>query len=293
MPNQIQWIFKRFYHYLNPYTRGVLGLFVLTIRRYIHTGASGSAASLAYYAFFSLFPLLLVLVSGASFALESDQVQLMVFELLSDTIPVSADFITTTIEQVLRQRGTVGLLGLAGLAWSASGGFSVLVLRINTAWPGSEARGYFRRRVLGLGMILAILGLFIVWFLSNIFLDALPRFLDVGGVDAGLFGTPLWGLISSLVPLIFTYFFLLALYWWVPNHKVKWSVASWGALVAAVGWEVVTNLFGWYLSSGFADYALVYGSLGAIVAFMFWVYLMSQIILFGAYFSATVGHFKK
>jgi membrane protein len=293
MPNQIQLFLKRTYRFINPHTRGVLGLFVLTVRRYIHTGASGSAASLAYYAFFSLFPLLLVLVSGASFALESDQVQAMIFEILSTTIPVSAEFITTTIEQVLRQRGTVGLLGLIGLAWSASGGFSVLVQRINTAWPGSATRGYFRRRVLGLGMILAILGLFVVWFLSNIFLDALPRFLNIQGIGAGLFGTLLWGLISNLIPLFFTYLLLLALYRWVPNHDVQWTVASWGALVAAVGWELVTNLFTWYISSGFGNYALVYGSLGAIVAFMFWIYLMSQIVLFGAYFSATVGHFYR
>ena len=293
MLNQIQLVFKHIYRFINPYTRGVLGLFVLTVRRYIHTGASGSAASLAYYAFFSFFPLLLVLISGASFALESDQVQKMIFEILSDTIPVSAEFITTTIEQVLRQRGTVGLLGLIGLMWSASGGFSVLVQRINTAWPGYEARGYIRRRVLGVGLILVILGLFVVWFLSQIFLDTLPRFFNIRGIGAGLFGTPLWGLVSSLIPLFFTFLLLLALYRWVPNHQVKWSVASWGALVAAVGWELVTNLFGWYLTSGFGDYALVYGSLGAMVAFMFWIYLMSQIVLFGAYFSATVGHFSR
>ena len=292
MPNQIQSFLNRIYQFLNPYTRGILGLFVLTVRRYMRSGASASAASLAYYAFFSLFPLLLVLVSGASFALESDQVQTMVFDLISSAIPVSAGFITTTIEQVLRQRGTVGLLGLAGLAWSASGGLSVLVLRINTAWPGSETRGFFRRRFLSLGMILVILGLFLLWFLSNIFLDTLPRFLDISGIGAGLFDTLFWGLVSSILPLLFTFILLLTLYRWVPNHPVRWSVASWGALVAAVGWEVVTNLFGWYLSSGFVDYALVYGSLGAIVAFMFWIYLMSQIILFGAYFSATVGHFK-
>ncbi len=269
-----------------------MGLFVLTIRRYIRSGASGSAASLAYYAFFALFPLLLVLISAASFALESEQVQTMIFDLLSDTIPVSAEFITTTIEQVLRQRGTVGLLGLVGLAWSASGGFSVLVQRVNMAWPGSESRGYIRRRVLGLGIILGILGLFLVWFLSNILLDTLPRFLKTEGIGAGLFDTVLWGLVANFVPLFFTFILLLALYWWVPNYPVKWSVASWGALVGAIGWELTTNIFNWYLSSGFADYALVYGSLGAIVAFMFWVYLMSQIVLFGAYFAATIGHFS-
>ncbi len=102
--------------------------------------------------------------------------------------------------------------------------------------------------------------------------------------------TRAWSIAASSVPFLFILLMFYGLYRWIPNREVPWKVAFWGALVAAGGSELATNLFSWYLSSGFAGYSLVYGSLGAIVAFMFWVYLLSQIALFGAHLSAAIGY---
>jgi membrane protein len=60
-------------------------------------------------------------------------------------------------------------------------------------------------------------------------------------------------------------------------------------LVATIGWELVKAAFAWYLSSGLARHHLVYGSLGAVVALMLWIYLSSLIILFGAHIGAAIG----
>jgi membrane protein len=73
----------------------------------------------------------------------------------------------------------------------------------------------------------------------------------------------------------------LALFWglyrWVPNAQVNAWAAFWGAVVATAGWELATNGFAFYLSSGLASYELVYGSLGTIVGLMFWIYLGSLV----------------
>ena len=66
---------KRVYRELNQRSNGIFGILVLAFRRYSKAGASEAAASLAYYAFFSLFPLLLVLISVGSYALERDSIE--------------------------------------------------------------------------------------------------------------------------------------------------------------------------------------------------------------------------
>jgi membrane protein len=81
----------------------------------------------------------------------------------------------------------------------------------------------------------------------------------------------------------------LALYRWVPNTTVPWRAALWGAGVAAPLWEMAKRGFVWYLSSGLARYSLVYGSLGTVVALMFWLYLSASITFLGAHLTAKVA----
>ena len=102
-------------------------------------------------------------------------------------------------------------------------------------------------------------------------------------------GTPLWAVLSSVVLRLFTFLALVGLYLWVPNTTVRWRDAFWGALVATLAGEIATKAFTWYLSSGFVQYELVYGSLATIVALMLWIYIGSLIILFGAHLSAAIA----
>jgi membrane protein len=80
----------------------------------------------------------------------------------------------------------------------------------------------------------------------------------------------------------------LMLYHRVPALRVKWRSIFWGALIASLAWKGITAGFAWYLDSSFGQYQLVYGSLGAIVAFLFLIYIISLITLFGAHLSAAI-----
>jgi membrane protein len=80
----------------------------------------------------------------------------------------------------------------------------------------------------------------------------------------------------------------LMLYRWIPTLRVRWRSTFWAALIASLAWKVVTAGFGWYVGSRFGQYQLVYGSLGAIVAFLFLIYIISWITLFGAHLSAAL-----
>lgn len=75
--------------------------------------------------------------------------------------------------------------------------------------------------------------------------------------------------------------------------RVRWSSTVWGALLASLAWKAVTAGFTWYLDSRFGRYQLVYGSLGAILAFLFLIYVISFITLFGAHLSAAIEGWER
>jgi membrane protein len=75
--------------------------------------------------------------------------------------------------------------------------------------------------------------------------------------------------------------------------KVKWRAALWSAAIAAIAWQISTNAFSIFLSSGFGRYDVVYGSLGAVVVLIFLIYILSWVTLFGAHLCASIDHWLK
>lgn len=143
--------------------------------------------------------------------------------------------------------------------------------------------------LVALGMVGTLSALLAFSLVSTTVLNLLPQ-LQVplrGGVT--IYETPLWGALSNFIPWLFTFLLFLALYFSVPNTEVKRRAAFWGALVAALAWEVAANGFTWYLRSALVRYELVYGSLGAVVALMLWIYWSSWNTLFGAHLSAAIA----
>jgi membrane protein len=283
---------KQIYREANDRTGGVLGILAKALQSFDKARATQAAAGMAYYTFFSLFPLLIGLIIGGSFILERQDVYQNVVDFFVEAFPTSQTLIEQNINQVLELRGAVGIIGLVSLLWSGTNVFAILAHNINQAWAQAESRNLLEKRLVALGMVGALAGLLILSLLSTALLDLLPR-LEVplwGPVD--IYQTPVWTLVSGLLPWFFTFLLFFGLYLWVPNTEVDWFSAAWGALVAALGWEIAIRGFTWYLSSGMAQYRLVYGSLGAVVALLFWIYLSSLIVLFGAHLSAAVAEHR-
>ena len=140
-------------------------------------------------------------------------------------------------------------------------------------------------------MVAGLFVLLILSVVSNTVIDILQRVEESTGMLAD--GSIMWEILSRLVPWLIALLLFLSLYRWVPNAEVDWRSAFWGALIAAVGWEVFKNVFVWYLSTELARYEIVYGSLGAVVVLMFWSYLSSWILLFGAHLAAGIALRRK
>jgi membrane protein len=268
---------------------GSLGILRQAMARFGDTRASQAAAGMAYYALFSLFPLLLVLISIGAFVLDRKLVQERLLAYVTESLPVSQQLVRDNIERVINLRGAVGLVGLIGLLWSASGFFNSLVYNVNRAWPDADARGFLERRLVALGIVVSLAVLLILALAATTLVELLPRFKVPLAGEVSIYEASYWSVISIALPLFIKFVLFLAIYRWLPNAQVGWRAALVGATVATLGWQLVTNIFNWYVSSGLSNYRLVYGSLGAIVALMFWIYLSGWIALFGAHLTAAIG----
>jgi len=244
---------------------------------------------MAYYAFFSLFPLLLTLVVGGSFFLESEQVYRQVVEFVAQAFPISPDVIESNLRQVLELRGPVGFAGLIALAWSASGVFTIVVRNINLAWQEARPRSVVQERLAGFGIVAVLTVLLVLAFVSSTVFNMLAHFQIPLWEGVSIYQTPVWTLVSDLAPRMVTLLVFFGLYRVVPNTEVRWTEAILGAVVATLAWEAAAAVFSWYLSSGWARYEFIYGSLGTVVSLLLWIYISAWIALFGAYLSAAIA----
>ena len=255
------------------------------IETFTVTRANQASASLAYYVIFSLFPLLMVLISAGGFFLDSQQVYLKVSQLVQQSVPGSYIWIDENLQFILEQRGTVGIIGLITLMWAASGGFINLAYNINLAWLEAPQRNFFQGRLIGLQMIAGLSGL----FLFSLVLDSIINLLHIFNVPfASFMDLYMWKLFSNILSWLTIFLLFFILYYWVPTVNVKRSAAFWSALIASLAWKMATALFSWYLRSGLGRYELIYGSVGTLVAFLFLIYILATITLFGAHIASAI-----
>jgi YihY family inner membrane protein len=277
---------------LDQYTGGVSTIIIDSVQSFAAGRGAEAAASLAYYALFSIFPLLLFVVGFVSSFLSDEMVQDTIQTFIQPSVPeMFQDLIMGNIEQAIAARGSVQILGTIGLLWAATGVFSGLTRNLDRAWGIRADRHFILGRLIGLGMIGALtIGLVVLWVVSTTMLKLLPLItIPLIGNGTGLTHSSLWMIASRLLPWLLIMFALFNIYRWVPKTTVKAKEALWAALVASAGWELAQLGFGWYLTSGWAKYQLVYGSLGAVIAFMLWLYVSSMVVLYGAYLSAAIA----
>jgi membrane protein len=284
---------KAVFFRLNKITGGVLSILWTSAQSFVEARATEAASSIAYYALFSIFPLVIFVIAFASSFLEDETVQQLIFTFVEDTLPeFFQDLVKGNIEQALALRGSVQILGMIGLLWAASAVFTNITHNLDRAWHVAQERNFILGRLVGLSMIGAITtGLILLWIISTTLLNVLPV-LEIqlwNGESIHLYNSYTWSLMARFLPYFLIFFTFINLYKWVPNTTIKWSEAAWGAAVAAMAWELSQRGFGWYLTSGWARYQLVYGSLGAVIAFMLWLYVSSIILLYGAHLSAAIA----
>jgi membrane protein len=274
---------EEYFSKANEKSFGFLGIVRYAVERFSALRGVEGSASIAFFTIFGLPPLLIVLVSVASFYLEIPDIQEQIIQVIREIVPIPPDLIIEFLEGVLNQRGAVGIIGLIGLAWAGSGVLMSLTANINRAWPTAKIRNVVEKRLIAFLMI----GSFILFIAASSILSTIVAFFSQINIPLVNLSPPV-GVITDFMVFALRFILFLALYFFVPKTKVKKRAAFWAAVFASIAWEITAYGFNWYFQSGLANYNFLYGSLGTLVALMFWIYLNCLILVFGAYFSAAI-----
>ena len=292
-PTSIREKLNTTYQRINLYTRQIPEIFISAFQAFSRENGAEAAASVGFYAIFSVFPLLLFVISVLGFFLVGIISPVELAKLITQAIPFSRNFIYDNLIQILNARRLSGLIGLVGLLWSGSGTFISITRNINHAWPDADRRNILQNRLLALGMVFTLFLLVLLWIGTLSLITFIPSLEIPVGEDLLLHETRIWSYSSNIATIFIAFLIFMGLYYWIPKTKVTWTEAFWGALFASITWEFTTRLFRWFLSSGLANYELVYGSLGASIGLLIWVYISSIITLYGAHICASIARIKR
>jgi membrane protein len=248
-----------------------------TAGAFSESGGTRLAAAIAYYALLSLFPLVIALVAGASLVLSEDEARREIIDPIVDAMPLSAEG-GDDLRQVLLDAGggagAVGVAGFVGLLWTASGMMGAIRSGLTTVTRAEEGRPFVRGKLVDLGMVLVTGLVFIAATVTTVVLRvADERALEPLGLSGAV-----GALVGLLAPPTLVFIVLSALLRLVPAQPIPWSGAWRGALGGALALWALTNGFALYVGN-FGRYNAIYGSLGAVVAFLVFVFLAAALLL--------------
>ena len=247
------------------------------------------AAGVTFYVLLAMVPALASFIALYGLFLDpadvAAQVDGLAGVLPQDVVAIVRDQTTRIASQ---SGGTLGLTFLASLAisfWSATAGVRAIIDALNVAYDEEEKRSFLAVVALSFVMMLAAI-LFLTLMLAGVaFVPMLLGWIGLGSATATLIGLGRWPLLVAVVLGA-----LAVLYRYGPSReRPQWRWITWGSAVAAVGWLIFSVLFSWYLAS-FGNYNETYGSLGAVIAFMTWLWLSTTIVLVGAELNAEIEH---
>jgi len=239
------------------------------------------AAALSYYFVLSLFPALIFLSAVVAY--------LPVPDLFGQALGIMGRFIPPDSMGLVRRvladvitpnRGTFLSFGILGTLWGASGGFAATIEALNIAYDVREDRPFWKTRPLAIALAFVIGGLMLLALAVMIVGPQFGGWL-AGRVHLSFLFVLLWPYIHWSVAVFFTVLAVEILYFLGPNVKQRFLATLPGAVVAVGCWIGLSYLLGVYFRH-FAHFNKTYGTLGAAIALMTWLYWTGFGMLVGA-----------
>lgn len=250
------------------------------------------AAALSYYFVLSLFPSLIFLSAVVAY--------LPVPNLFEQALGMMARFLPADSMGLVRRvladvitpnRGAFLSFGILGTLWTASGGFSAAIEALNIAYDVQDDRPFWKTRPLAI--LLALITGFLLLLALPVMIVG-PRFGQWLAIRVHLSSVFvfLWPYIHWSIAIGFTVLAVEALYFLAPNVKQRFLATLPGAVLAVACWLALSYLLGMYFRH-FADFNKTYGTLGAAIALMTWLYWTGFAMLLGAELNAELAKISK
>ena len=247
------------------------------------------AAGVTFYSILAVFPAIAALV--ALYGLFADPA--IIASHLDDitglvpggAIEVMRDQITRVTSQGSTTLGLTFIVSLLVSLWSANAGMKSLFDALNLVYNESEKRGFFKLNLMSLAFTVLTIVFVLLAIGALVVVPIALNFLGLGGATELLVKIARWPALFIVVTLALAF-----LYRYGPSReKPRWRWLTWGSVFAGIAWLGVSILFSWY-AENFGNYNKTYGSLGAIIAFMFWLWLSIIVVLIGGELNAETEH---
>jgi len=215
-----------------------------------------------------------------------------VLDIVNNVMPAQAAalFEHTLREVIGRQRGGLLLVALIGSVWSATGGMASTLTALNRAYGVKETRPWWKRKLLCIAMTIgAALAMVVSTAAMLIGPRAVHGAMELLGLG-GAFDT-IWRWVRWPIVVGGLLFALALVYYFLPNVKQKFRPITLGSLVAVGLWLIVSSAFNAYVAH-FHSYAKTYGTLGAAVVLMTWLYLTGLVVILGGEINAVLDRQK-
>ncbi len=246
------------------------------------------AAALVYYSVLALFPALLAIVSLLGLFGQAQATEKAVFDIIGSTGGVR-----TTLQPVIASltrspaAPVTFVIGIVGALWSASGYVGAFGRAMNRVYGIDEGRPVWKLRptqllVTVVAVILVVVGALIL-VLSGPVAQHVGNAIGLGSTVVFVWGIVKWPILAIVAVVV-----VAVLYYFSPNvrqPKFKW--VSTGSVLALLLWAIASAAFAFYVGN-FGHYNSTYGSLGAVIVFLLWLWITNIALLFGAEWDAEL-----
>lgn len=252
---------------------------------------SNGAAALAYYLLLAIFPAAIFLLSLIAY-LPIPNLQQAIMDALRQALPgQSADMFTGVVAQVVGQRrGGLLSIGLVLTFWAASNGLYAVMQQLNITYDVKEGRPFWKARgtalLLTLAFFVLVVGAFALVVFGGVIQEWLGSMIGMSQPLLIAFAVFRWVVIALALLLAFA-----LVYYFGPDVEQKFIFISPGSVLGVVVLAFASLAFRFYVSR-FSDYSATYGSLGAVIILMLWLYIAGWVILLGSEINALVEHYR-
>ena len=265
-----------------------------SVTRFQRHRCTTAAAAIAFHVLFSVFPLILLVTAILGTQMRNAEARQQVVDGMLSVLPLEASA-ANQIDQLLlsatNNLATIGIVGAIGLVWSASGMLGSVRGAMELAWEGhSGTRPFFQGKLVDALLLAIVVSVVLSSCLAGLVLSVLPQVsIDVMRPDS--WSSDVAAVVrSSLAPavsILTSGIVLVLAYKFLPRPRPAFRYALGGAVIAALLLEGARRIFSIYVDR-VAVYDIVYGSIGSIIVFLFFVYISATVILYGAELGASI-----
>ena len=249
------------------------------------------AAAIAFYSFLSIFPLTIALITFWRLSVGIEGFEDRLITGIVAQIPVLAEtegpsFVEGFIHNVSNQPAVTSSLTGLGLFIAGMGVFGSIRKSVNVIWGIQSPRPFLIERAIDFVMMMIASSLLFFALLLSTLVSFIGEIAELLAADTTPFNQWFFFAAGFVIPSMITYFVFIAVYWWLPNTKVRILDILGVALLATIAFEIAKYVFILFLRNSGGLLTSIYGSISTVMMFFFFVYVEAIILLAGAMLSA-------